>query len=142
MEYFAKVGKKFRLFELLLSLIINEVLSAESFEIVQMLVDRARKGEQQSMYRLYRMYVRAMYNVCIRIVANQLDAEDILQESFASALGNLKAYKGEASFDAWLKRIVINQSIFSTTFRTAKAVFCYQSRILNDPKPDKRFSNP
>ena len=76
-----------------------------------MLVDRARKGDQQSMYRLYKMYVRAMYNISIRIVANPLDAEDILQESFASAFCNMGAYKGEASFGAWLKRIVINKSI-------------------------------
>jgi len=57
------------------------------------------------------MYVHAMYNISIRIVANQLDAEDILQESFASAFCNLKEYKEEASFGAWLKRIVINKSI-------------------------------
>jgi RNA polymerase sigma-70 factor (ECF subfamily) len=75
------------------------------------LVDRARKGDQQSMYRLYKMYVRAMYNISIRIVADRLDAEDILQESFASAFGNLVTYKSEASFGAWLKRIVINKSI-------------------------------
>ena len=86
-------------------------MSTESFDIAQMLVDRARKGDQQSMHRLYKMYVRAMYNVSIRIVANQLDAEDILQESFASVFCNLKAYKGEASFGAWLKQIVINKSI-------------------------------
>jgi RNA polymerase sigma-70 factor (ECF subfamily) len=79
--------------------------------MAQMLVDRARKGDQQSIYRLYKMYVRAMYNVSIRIVTNQLDAEDILQESFASAFCNLGAYKGEATFGAWLKQIVINKSI-------------------------------
>jgi len=89
----------------------KRILSTESFDIAQMLVDRARKGDQQSMHRLYKMYVRAMYNVSIRIVANQLDAEDILQESFASAFCNLDAYKGESSFGAWLKRIVINKSI-------------------------------
>ena len=86
-------------------------MSAESFDISQMLVDRARNSDQQSIYKLYKMYVQAMYNVSIRIVANQHDAEDILQESFASAFCNLKAYKGEASFGAWLKRIVINKSI-------------------------------
>ena len=86
-------------------------MSTESFDMAQALVDRARKGDQQSIYRLYKMYVRAMYNVSIRIVANQLDAEDILQESFASAFCNLGAYKGEASFGAWLKRIVINKSL-------------------------------
>ena len=86
-------------------------MSTESIDITKMLVDRARKGDQQSIYRLYKMYVRAMYNISIRIVANQLDAEDVVQESFASAFCNLKAYKGEASFGAWLKRIVINTSI-------------------------------
>jgi len=79
--------------------------------MTQMLVDSARKGDQQSMYQLYKMYARAMYNISIRIVANRLDAEDILQESFASAFCNLGAFKGEASFGAWLKRIVINKSI-------------------------------
>jgi RNA polymerase sigma-70 factor (ECF subfamily) len=86
-------------------------LSTESIDIAQMLVERARKGDQQSMYRLYKMYVRAMYNLSIRIVENQLDAEDILQESFASAFCNLGTYKREASFGAWLKQIVINKSI-------------------------------
>ena len=86
-------------------------MSAESFDITQMLIDRARKGDQQSMYRLYKMYVRAMYNICIRIVENQPDAEDIIQESFASAFCNLDTYKRDASFGAWLKRIVINKSI-------------------------------
>ena len=79
--------------------------------MVQTLVKRARKGDQQSIYRLYKMYVKAMYNVSIRIVANHLDAEDILQESFASAFCNLAAYKGESSFGTWLKRIVINKSL-------------------------------
>ncbi|MDR2231640.1 MAG: RNA polymerase sigma factor [Tannerella sp.] len=86
-------------------------MSAENLDIEQTLVGRARKGDQQSMHQLYKMYVRAMYNVSIRIVANQLDAEDILQESFADAFGKLGAFKGESSFGAWLKRIVINKSI-------------------------------
>jgi RNA polymerase sigma-70 factor (ECF subfamily) len=83
----------------------------ESFDITKMLVERARKGDLQAMHRLYKMYVRAMYNTSIRIVANQLDAEDILQESFASAFSKLGTFKEAASFGAWLKRIVINKSI-------------------------------
>jgi len=76
-----------------------------------MLIDRACKGDQQSMFRLYKMYVRAMYNISIRIVSNQLDAEDVVQESFASVFCNMKTYRREVSFGAWLKRIVINKSI-------------------------------
>jgi len=86
-------------------------VSIEKNDITQVLVERARKGDQQSVYRLYKMYVGAMYNISIRIVANHLDAEDVLQESFVSAFSNLRTYKGEATFGAWLKRIVINKSI-------------------------------
>lgn len=87
------------------------LLDSDNIEITQRLVERARGGDQQSMYRLYKMYVQAMYNTCIRIVANQFDAEDILQESFVSAFNGLESFKGECTFGAWLKRIVINKSL-------------------------------
>ena len=86
-------------------------MTIEKNDITQMLVEQALRGKQQASYRLYKMHVQAMYNTCIRIVENQLDAEDIIQESFASAFCNLEKFKGEVSFGAWLKQIVINQSI-------------------------------
>lgn len=52
-----------------------------------------------------------MYNTCLRIVKDQQDAEDIMQEAFLSAFRNLRSYKKEVTFGAWLKRIVINRSI-------------------------------
>ncbi len=52
-----------------------------------------------------------MYNTALRIVGTQEEAEDVLQESFLSAFRMLPSYRGEASFGAWLKRIVINKSI-------------------------------
>jgi RNA polymerase sigma-70 factor (ECF subfamily) len=44
-------------------------------------------------------------------VNNNLEAEDIMQESFLKAFEKIKMYKGEVSFGAWLKRIVINHSL-------------------------------
>lgn len=83
----------------------------QNVDIHHELIETAKKGDQQSMYRLYKLYVQAMYNTCIRMVANQYDAEDIIQESFISAFNNLKNFRGESSFGAWLKRIVVNKSI-------------------------------
>lgn len=60
---------------------------------------------------LYRLYAKAMFNTAMRITGNREDAEDVLQESFVSAFRNLSGYRGEASFGAWLKRIVVNRSI-------------------------------
>ena len=52
-----------------------------------------------------------MYNVGYRIVQSQEEAEDVLQEAFISAFRNLASYRGDSSFGAWLKRIVINKAI-------------------------------
>lgn len=52
-----------------------------------------------------------MYNTCLRITGDEMDAEDVLQESFVSAFKNLHSFKGTASFGSWLKRIVINNAI-------------------------------
>ncbi len=52
-----------------------------------------------------------MYNVGYRIVNDEVDAEDVLQEAFISAFSNLDHYRGDSTFGAWLKRIVINKAI-------------------------------
>ena len=62
-------------------------------------------------YELYKLYSKAMYNTCLRITNSEMDAEDVLQESFLSAYKNLKYYKGTAAFGSWLKRIVVNNAI-------------------------------
>ena len=79
--------------------------------IHQHLIDDCREGSREAQYQLYKLYSKAMLNVAWRIVNSQADAEDILQESFLSAFRNIHSYKGEASFGAWLKRIVVNKAI-------------------------------
>ncbi len=52
-----------------------------------------------------------MYNVSFRIVKDRFIAEDIMQESFLTAFSKLNDLKNEETFGAWLKRIVVNNSI-------------------------------
>ncbi len=53
-----------------------------------------------------------MYNTALRIVKHTAEAEDVMQESFLNAFMKLHTFKGEVTFGAWLKRIVINNSIY------------------------------
>ena len=53
-----------------------------------------------------------MFNVAYRIVKDRFEAEDIMQDSFLSAFTKLDAIKDTMTFGAWLKRIVINNSIY------------------------------
>ncbi len=64
----------------------------------------------RSFETLYHRYAKAMYNTSLRIVNNEADAEDVLQESFMAAF-RLEHFDYSSSFGAWLKRIVINKSI-------------------------------
>lgn len=52
-----------------------------------------------------------MYSVSLRIVNDDMEAEDVMQEAFLSAFKKIETYKGEVSFGAWLKRIVVNRSL-------------------------------
>jgi RNA polymerase sigma-70 factor (ECF subfamily) len=52
-----------------------------------------------------------MYNIAMRMLANKMDAEDVLQEAFVAAFRNIGKYGGKAPFGSWLRRIVINHCI-------------------------------
>lgn len=61
---------------------------------------------------IYNRYYKAMYNTAFRIVKHTAEAEDVMQESFLNAFTKLHTFKGDVTFGAWLKRIVINNSIY------------------------------
>ena len=52
-----------------------------------------------------------MYNTALRILQDSAEAEDSMQEAFLSAFSKLDTYKGDVSFGAWLKRIVVNKAL-------------------------------
>lgn len=75
------------------------------------IVDKCKRGNRQAQFELYRLYGPAMYNVALRMVQNDLDAEDILQNSFVDVFTNLDSFRYESSIGAWIKRIVVNNCI-------------------------------
>ncbi len=79
--------------------------------IHQEIIDQCREGNQKAHFQLYKLYYRPMYSICMRIINNATEAEDVMQESFLNAFTKIDTYKGEVSFGAWLKKIVINRSL-------------------------------
>lgn len=75
------------------------------------LIQRCLRGDRHAFQAIYKLYSRNMYNVGYRIVNNADEAQDVLQEAFMSAFRNLSHYRGDATFGAWLKRIVVNKAI-------------------------------
>lgn len=75
------------------------------------LVERCKANDRQAQLKLYKQYCDGMYCVAMRFLRNPDDAEDVLQEAFIKAFQKIDQFKGEVTFGAWLKRIVINKSL-------------------------------
>ncbi|MEM7379919.1 MAG: RNA polymerase sigma factor [Bacteroidota bacterium] len=75
------------------------------------LVERCKANDRKAQLKLYRQYCEGMFCVAMRFLKNPDDAEDVLQESFIKAFQKIDQFKGEVTFGAWLKRIVINKSL-------------------------------
>ncbi len=86
-------------------------MEGETLHIHGELIHRCRQGDRDAHYKIYKLYSRSMFNVGYRIVNNTEEAEDVLQEAFVSAFRNLHHYRGDSTFGAWLKRIVVNRAI-------------------------------
>ncbi|MBT1706547.1 RNA polymerase sigma factor [Chryseosolibacter indicus] len=86
------------------------------------LIQLCKAGDSSAYQKLYRLYAKAMYNVSYRIVGREEDAEDATQEAFISAFKNLGSYRGDATFGAWLKRIVVNKAINILKKRREEAI--------------------
>lgn len=84
---------------------------SQHFQDERVLVEACRSGDRNAQFRLYTQYSRAMYNICLRMVRNEADAEDLLQNSFVDIFRKLNSYRQEATIGAWIKRIVINNCI-------------------------------
>lgn len=75
------------------------------------IIEDCKRGSRQAQFELYRLYNRAMYNICLRMVRNEQDAEDLLQNSFVDVFTKLNTFKYQSSIGAWIKRIVVNNCI-------------------------------
>ena len=80
-------------------------------QLHQPIIDQCKNNNRKAQMQLYNLYCNAMLNVAFRYVKDRFIAEDVMQDAFIKAFKNINNYKNEVAFGAWLKRIVINQSI-------------------------------
>jgi len=74
-------------------------------------LQRARRGDAQAFAAIYDRYGHACYNLALRILGEPSAAEDIVQDVFVRLITNLRGFRGDAPFGAWLKRMVTNATI-------------------------------
>jgi RNA polymerase sigma factor (sigma-70 family) len=101
------------------------------------LIDECRKGSRNAQFELYKLYANAMYNVALRIVNDDAEAEDVLQEAFLDAFNRLSDFRQETTFGLWLKQIVINRAINYLRKRKAEFVSIDEVDVADEPTRDE-----
>jgi RNA polymerase sigma factor (sigma-70 family) len=69
------------------------------------------KGDRKAQYQLYVQYAPKMMAVCRRYTASSEDAEEVLSNAFIKVFQKIATFKGEGSFEGWMKRIVVHESL-------------------------------
>jgi len=72
------------------------------------LVERARDGDKAAFEELVRLTSPACYALAYRLVGNEHDARDVVQDAYLRAYRGLRRFRGEAGFATWLHRITVN----------------------------------
>jgi RNA polymerase sigma factor (sigma-70 family) len=75
------------------------------------LLKQCQEGNTKAQLTLYKKYASAMFKVSRNIIKDDMRAEEAMQDAFLAAFDRLSEFKGEVTFGAWLKKIVINKSL-------------------------------
>jgi len=75
------------------------------------LVARAREGDALAFEAIMRQHNRLLFRSARGVVADDAEAQDVVQESYLRAFSNLDAYRGDAALGTWLARIVFNTAV-------------------------------
>lgn len=75
------------------------------------LLEGCRRGDRKMQHELYKRFAPKMFGVCLRYAGNVEEAEDILQEGFIKVFNKISTFRGEGSFEGWIRRIFVNTAI-------------------------------
>jgi RNA polymerase sigma factor (sigma-70 family) len=100
------------------------------------LIENCLQGDRKSQKELYSQYSPKMFLVCLNYTKNYTDAEDVLQEGFIKLFRHLGKFKGDGSFEGWMRRIFANTAIEHLRRKKFETKDCtFFEDILPDRQP-------
>lgn len=85
-------------------------------------IRRAREGDAKMFESLYKSHCRRVYGLCLRMVRNTAEAEDLTQEAFLLLFRKLHTFRGESAFTSWLHRLVVNTVLMHLRKKSLPAI--------------------
>ena len=84
------------------------------------LAQASSQGDMGAFEQLYERHHRRVYSLCLRMVANPTEAEDLTQEVFLQVFRKLNSFRGDSAFTTWLHRLTVNQVLMHFRKRGVK----------------------
>jgi len=94
------------------------------------LIVSASKGDRRAQHQLYELFSPKMLGVCRQYLKNNDLAEEVMLSGFFKMFTHLKDFKNEGSFEGWIRRIMVNESI-SQLRKDKKLHFISETEIEN-----------
>jgi len=79
----------------------------------QEIIRQAQEGDARAFEQLYRRYSKRVYRLCLRMVKNEAEAEDLTQEAFLKVFRKIHTFQGKSAFSTWLHRVSVNTVLMS-----------------------------
>lgn len=95
-----------------------ENISGDSSDLT--LAQSAAKGNMFAFEELYNRHHRRVYSLCLRMLQNTHEAEDLTQEVFIQLYRKIGSFRGDSAFTTWLHRMTVNQVLMHFRKRTVK----------------------
>ena len=98
------------------------------------LINGCRRGDSHAQQRVFDLYSSRMYGICLRYVRSSMQAEDVLVMAFAKVFERITQFKGEGSFEGWIRRITVNEAL--TSLRRSRVMMVETDLEYADREPD------
>jgi RNA polymerase sigma-70 factor (ECF subfamily) len=84
------------------------------------LTQAAASGDMPSFEEIYRRHHRRVYSICLRMLQNASEAEDLTQDVFIQLYRKIGSFRGDSAFTTWLHRMTVNQVLMHFRKRSVK----------------------
>lgn len=111
------------------------MLQKANTNIHKKIIELSKTGNGKAQSKLYSLYAKAMFNICMRMLVIKEEAEYALQEAFTEVFDKLDSFRYDSAFGAWIKRIVVNTCI--NKIKRRQNELTYIEEIGNDPEVEQ-----
>ena len=102
---------------------MNQVAQASPAASVDAeLIARAQRGEEQAFEAIYHAHKRKVYYLCLRMIGNTAEAEELMQEAFMQVFRKIQTFRGDSSFSTWLHRVSVNVVLMKLRKKTPNEI--------------------